>query len=328
MVRQLNGSWLSQTTVGGSINNALCISNHPRSTDNLSDTRLLVSNNDETIKIYNLPSLQRITTLGLPTAVNYASVSNDGRRLCAVGDSNQVFIYDITTSGFYQRVATLNGTNDAGFSCSWNNTSDKVAVASQDGFVTVWDIRYIHTNAHSSGNTSSVYPSTSSNLSNLLSPMSSPFSALSSARPGLLTTATQNPRSQNSISNNGNTSPGTSGVLTASTFLQRDSTKLACIASTQNPQVKGAIRAVKFSPSHSVDLLAFSEHVSYVNFVDARNFDGKQSIRVAPSGSDMHISGFSWSPDCKSVFVGLESTVLEYDVDIVSRRTFPRGSLI
>jgi hypothetical protein len=80
---------------------------------------------------------------------------------------------------------------------------------------------------------------------------------------------------------------------------------LACIASTQHPQVKGACRSVKFSPSPSIDLLAFTEHVSYVNIVDARTFDGKQSIRVAPPGSDVHVSGISWSPDSRGIFVGM-----------------------
>lgn len=75
--------------------------------------------------------------------------------------------------------------NDAGFSCAWNQSSEKFAVASQDGFVSVWDIR--------------------------------------------------------------------------------STEKLAKIPSSQvksankNPQVKGACRCVKFSPSGSMDLLAFSE---------------------------------------------------------------------
>lgn len=176
------------------------------------ETRLLICNNDETIKVYSLPGLQRITTIGLPTAVNYASVSPDGRKLCAVGDSNQVFMFDITASGYYQRIATLQGSNDAGFSCSWNHSSDKVAVGSQDGVVSIWDIRNMSTTP---------------------------------------TTAT-------------------------SPVNQR---KLAVIKSTQNPQVKGAVRAVKFSPSSSIDLLVFTEHVSYVNFVDARTFDMAQSSR-------------------------------------------------
>jgi len=65
MVKQLNGQWYAQTVVGGSINNALCISNHPYG------TRLYICNNDETIKIYTLPGLQRVEFISLPTAVNY-----------------------------------------------------------------------------------------------------------------------------------------------------------------------------------------------------------------------------------------------------------------
>lgn len=58
------------TSVGGSINNALCISEH------LGGTRLLISNNDNTIKVYSLPGLQRLTSIHLPTAVNYSTYSS------------------------------------------------------------------------------------------------------------------------------------------------------------------------------------------------------------------------------------------------------------
>lgn len=61
--------------------------------------------------------------------------------MIAVGDSNQVFIYNITGGGDYQQIATLNTTKDAGFSCSWDQASMKFAVGCQDGFVCVWDIR-------------------------------------------------------------------------------------------------------------------------------------------------------------------------------------------
>lgn len=271
MVRQINSNWFAQTTVGGSINNSLCISAHPRTTDShhAGDIRLLVCNNDETIKVFSLPSLQRVTTIGLPTAVNYASVSPDGRKMVAVGDSNQVFVFDITASGYYQRIGTLEGSKDAGFSCSWNYSSDKFAVASQDGVVSVWDIRKI------------------------------PFSSDSSSGSAAL-------------SFSGNTQ------------------KLAYITSTQHPQVKGAVRTVKFSPSSSVDLLIFSEHVSYLNFIDARTFDmsQRQSIRVGSFQEDSHISGACFSPDSRSVFLGLETSVLEFDVDTVARRSFPSGVLI
>lgn len=77
-----------------------------------------------------------------------------------------------------------------------------------------------------------------------------------------------------------------------------------------------------------MDLLAFSEHVSYVNLVDARTFNDRQSIRVSPLGSDQHISGISFSPESQSLFVGLEHSMLRYEIDSVNRRSFPEGSLI
>jgi hypothetical protein len=87
MVRDIDTNWFAQTTVGGSINNAMCISKHPKGSDG---ARLLICNNDETIKAYTLPGLQRVASISLPTAVNYCSVSPDGTKMVAVGDSNQV----------------------------------------------------------------------------------------------------------------------------------------------------------------------------------------------------------------------------------------------
>jgi len=242
IVRNLSSNWYGQTTVGGSINNALNISNH------LDETRILVCNNDETIKVFSLPSLNRVTSIQFPTAANYAAVSPDGRRMVAVGDSNQVCLYDISAAAGYRKIASMHSMNDAGFSCSWNQNSDKFAVACQDGFVCVWDVR--------------------------------------------------------------------------------SSEKLAILGSKQNPQIKGACRNVKFSQGGSVDLLMYSEHVSYINVVDARTFLRRQAIRVAPPNTDNHISGIAWSPDAQSIFVGTENHIMEFDVDTTSRRAFPTGAII
>ncbi|KAJ3119622.1 hypothetical protein HK100_000219 [Physocladia obscura] len=236
--------------------------------------RLFICNNDETIKIYTLPGLQRITSIQLPTAVNYASVSPDGKKLCAVGDNNQVFLYDVTGQGGYTKISTLTATTDACFSCAWNHSSDKFAVACQDGFVCVWDVRSTEKLAKIS--TKQVY--TIYNVYYLFCQLSN--------------------------------------------------------YNFQNPQVKGAARCVKFSMSGSVDLMMFTEltihfqHVSYMNIVDARTFNDTQSIRVAPANSDQHISGIACSPDSRSIFVGLENVVLEYDIDVIARRSFGEGSLV
>ena len=84
----------------------------------------------------------------------------------------------------------------------------------------------------------------------------------------------------------------------------RSSEKLAKFGSKQNPQVKGACRSVKFSPSGSMDLLMYSEHVSYINVVDTRTFEEKQVIRVSPPNIDQHIAGITFTSDSKHAFVG------------------------
>jgi hypothetical protein len=59
-----NDDYIAQTSVGGAINNALHISRH------LDEDRLLICNNDETIKIFSLPTLDHIEDIRLRSAVN------------------------------------------------------------------------------------------------------------------------------------------------------------------------------------------------------------------------------------------------------------------
>lgn len=61
--------------------------------------------------------------------------------MVAVGDTNQVFLFNITPTGGYEQMGTLATSKDAGFSCSWDQSSMKFAVGCQDGVVCVWDIR-------------------------------------------------------------------------------------------------------------------------------------------------------------------------------------------
>lgn len=108
----------------------------------------------------------------------------------------------------------------------------------------------------------------------------------------------------------------------------RSTKRLAHIQGNQNPP-KGAIRNVKFSQSGSVDLLAFSEHTSVVNLVDARTFEDCDAIRVSQSPDiDVNISGIAFTPDSKSLVVGLENGALEYRIDMKSRHAFPHGQLL
>ncbi|PWN46959.1 WD40 repeat-like protein [Violaceomyces palustris] len=119
--------------------------------------RLMVSNNDKSIKAYKLrppsgcpgaggriesglPGLSRTNTLQFPTAINHSSFSPDQSSLLAVGDTSEVFLYSVTRAGDFTRVATYESP-DASFSTSWSPDGMKFAVASQDGTVSVWDVR-------------------------------------------------------------------------------------------------------------------------------------------------------------------------------------------
>ncbi|CAO3666756.1 unnamed protein product [Rhizopus stolonifer] len=122
---------------GCTINNGLCFSRCLNG-----EKRLLVSNNDTSIRVYSVPDLMLIDTLNLKTSVNNTSVSPDGEKMVAVGDDNSVLLFNISYSGRYELAQTMAVSKDANFSVAWNHTSEKFAVSSQDGSVHVWDIRH------------------------------------------------------------------------------------------------------------------------------------------------------------------------------------------
>ncbi|KAJ1737250.1 hypothetical protein LPJ72_000662 [Coemansia sp. Benny D160-2] len=235
--------------------------------------RLVVCNNDHTVRLMSLPDLHLVTELKFPTAINYAAISPDGTKMCVVGDSNEVFLFNKRGDDF-EKIASLTASNDASFSCDWNQGSQYFAVGSQDGYVTVWDIR--------------------------------------------------------------------------------SQQKMVQLETFQHGRSRGACRNVKFSPSGSIDLLAFSEHTSYVNIVDTRSFEKRQvlcasnpesiphgdvmdnavqaafSIIDSPSmmRQDLQITGLRFAPDSSALFVGLEESILEYTVDKIGRYSFSTSEII
>lgn len=88
--------------------------------------RLMISNNDQSIKIYRLrqpsstpgqdgklesglPGLSRVNVLDFPTAINHSSLSPSGRNLIAVGDTPEVFLYSHDKNGKFEKIATYMG---------------------------------------------------------------------------------------------------------------------------------------------------------------------------------------------------------------------------
>ncbi|KAI9260798.1 WD40-repeat-containing domain protein [Sporodiniella umbellata] len=122
---------------GCTINNGLCFSRCSNG-----EKRLLVSNNDSSIRVFSVPDLNLIDTINFKTPVNNTCVSPDGEKMVAVGDDNSVHLFNISFSGKYELVRTMTVSKDANFSVAWNHASDKFAVSSQDGSVYVWDIRH------------------------------------------------------------------------------------------------------------------------------------------------------------------------------------------
>ncbi|KAI5190389.1 hypothetical protein NEMIN01_1013 [Nematocida minor] len=123
-----------KVSTGGSINNGLEIFSH------FGDKRILVCNNDETIKEYSIGSMRRCSVLTHQSPVNSCSVSYDGSMLATVGDSNEISLYSIGKEK-YSLIKKLKAVNDASFKVSWSPSSIHLAASTQDGYICVYDIR-------------------------------------------------------------------------------------------------------------------------------------------------------------------------------------------
>lgn len=55
------------------------------------------------------PELEYIGKVRLPTPVNHTSLSPDGRTMIAVGDTNELFIFNIGSNGTHTLVDTIEG---------------------------------------------------------------------------------------------------------------------------------------------------------------------------------------------------------------------------
>mmetsp|Transcript_5835 Transcript_5835/g.10323 ORF Transcript_5835/g.10323 Transcript_5835/m.10323 type:complete len:342 (+) Transcript_5835:2096-3121(+) len=93
----------------------------------------------------------------------------------------------------------------------------------------------------------------------------------------------------------------------------------------------GAVRCVKFASKGALDLLAFTEHTNYIHVVDMRaDFSRRQSERLQHTRAiqDVHISGFAFSNDGSSIYVGTEASIIRYSVDTVQRRSFADAAIL
>lgn len=81
-----------------------------------------------------------------------------------------------------------------------------------------------------------------------------------------------------------------------------------------------------------MDLLAFTEHSSFLNLVDSRLIgcgEGLcEAVRVCPVDTDVNLAGLAFSPQGKSILVATENAALEYLTDLRARHSFPSGSVL
>lgn len=127
--------------------------------------RLMISNNDRSVKVFRLrpptrnrtpqsecaqseriesglPGLSRTQIVAFPTCVNHSSFSPDGRHVVSVGDTPEVFLFSVhPVTNELNKIATYTASSDASFSTTWSPDGMQFAVASQDGIVSVWDVR-------------------------------------------------------------------------------------------------------------------------------------------------------------------------------------------
>lgn len=68
-----------------------------------------------------------------------ASISPDLRTMVSVGDSTDVFLFEVIDGGKeFKRIGVYTGASDAGFSTAWSKDGRKFAVASQGEDLLSW----------------------------------------------------------------------------------------------------------------------------------------------------------------------------------------------
>ncbi|KAI0775130.1 WD40-repeat-containing domain protein [Trametes elegans] len=244
-----------------SINNSVMLTSmsFSRSNESAAEPRILVSNNDRTVKFYDVavrsgklvsdyePRLLDIGQMRLDVPINHSSVSPDGRTLLCVGDSPDVYLHRIKGGSriSFTPIAKLSleahiqqshsgglapvSSVPASFSTSFSADGSKFAVASQEGVVVVWDVR--------------------------------------STKP-LKVFHTDKSR----------TAIPSRATGSASGWLY----DLPWDWSRSNARAPGwGVRSVKFSPPGvGKEVMTFTEHTSLLHVVDARTFETEEIVRV------------------------------------------------
>ncbi|KAA1477153.1 hypothetical protein DENSPDRAFT_844330 [Dentipellis sp. KUC8613] len=270
--------WQYDSVLSGSINNSVLLTSLSltRSHESSAEPRVAVSNNDCTVKFYDVnvrgskgvdgppKRISEAGTLRVDVPVNHSSISPDGRTLLSVGDSPQVYLHALTGGAqiTFTQLSTLTlppfdeicvptyaSALPACFSTAFSSCGTKFAVASQEGMVVVWDVRSYK-----------------------------PMKVFQTDR---------------------TRSPGRVGNNAASGWLYEDSWDWARAGS----RAPGwGVRNVKFSPAGhgGKELMVFTEHTSLLHVIDATTFENEEIIRV-PSVIEDSSSRYTSQPSTPPV---------------------------
>lgn len=185
--------------IGDEIVNSISIHQVHDEEAHLYDVVAVLTNNDRTVRVYSLQHGVETACLDLPFPMNHASLSPDGRTLVAVGDSNQAFFYArviqearpqipkphnrLNMSAATWVIASLvhlraepqsrDPSHAPGyFTTAWSPSGHLVAVGSEGGHISVFDIQLLKEGAEEEGEDAIVatVPSTRPNLAAHLHP--------------------------------------------------------------------------------------------------------------------------------------------------------------
>lgn len=259
--------WQYDNVLSGSINNSVLLTSLSltRSNESSAEPRVAVSNNDCTVKFFDVnvrgtkgvdgppKRISEVGTLRLDVPVNHSSISPDGRTLLSVGDSPHVYLHGMTGGAriTFTPLAQLtlppfdlppnayavhNGNAlPASFCTAFSPDGSKFAVASQEGMVAVWDVR--------------------------------------SRKPMKVFTTDRSRLPAGGMGRNGSRSMGT-----ASGWLYEDTWDWTMPA---HRAPGWGVRNVKFSSGiDGKELMTFTEHTSLLHVIDATTFEHEEIIRV------------------------------------------------
>ncbi|KAF8269913.1 WD40-repeat-containing domain protein [Lactarius quietus] len=259
--------WQYDNILSGSINNSVLLTSLSltRSNESSAEPRVAVSNNDCTVKFFDVnvrgtkgvdgppKRITEVGTLRLDVPVNHSSISPDGRTLLSVGDSPHVYLHGMTggaritftplaqltlppfeTSLSAHTVHNVSAL-PASFSTAFSPDGSKFAIASQEGMVAVWDVR--------------------------------------SRKPMKVYTTDRSRLPPGGIGRTGSRPMGT-----ASGWLYEDTWDWTMPA---HRAPGWGVRNVKFSSGiDGKEIMTFTEHTSLLHVIDATTFEHEEIIRV------------------------------------------------